>query len=444
MMPNLPPAGPSSFSLSTITAALGYNTFQPRTHQSSTFVPYFGFLSLMLSAIDRVMLNTYRFNQSNPDWHPLFTQIYYSIIFIVHTIRVRRTAGNISQHESDFLTWFESNFPLSSLPIAGPVKHFFQAITVCTGPSKFHGNIFPSLPSLTCNASKGYLLTPQWVNSVLPPIPFLMDRLNDIARPGTSNWNVNDWNRYHAAGINQLYGNDVTGPTFFGFPGITDLLNLPASSMSVFRSCLVNMSLPTRLQMTGRNLTSVAEFCRLGSYGTQHSLWFPTVVGMMQRHAQFLKDSTNVASLSTVGLGATIPIIKFSANDHLALENAADDKQIYPVAKQPAQEGPPPTVEQPKGYNAQRFHHLRVTATSKRFDLHLIAEQFSLLSCVNVSFTNAGTRENEYLPLPTNAQLRTGPMWDYPDVKEHVEVDVLGQFNLFLVGAFHTDQRMTR
>jgi hypothetical protein len=447
MMPNLPPSGPTSTSLSSITAALGYNTFQPTTHGTSFFVPYFGFLSLMLSALDRVMLNTYRFNQSNPDWHPLFTQIYYGIIFTVHTIRVRRTAGSISMHENDFLTWFESNFPLSSLPVAGPVKHFLQSITVCTGPSKYHGNVIPYLPNDWTQSAAHQFAFPaalNYLNATMPMIPFLMDRLNDINRGATAGWIAQDWERYHTAGITHAYGVPLANAFPFGFAGVTDLQSLPAQSMVTFRAALGNLSIPPRLAAAQGNLTSIAEYCCLARHGVVHSLWFPVVVGMMQRHAQFVKDSTNLASISTVGLGATIPVIRFSANLNLGLANPAAGNVVYPTAAQPAVVGPPALVAQPAGFNAHRFTHLRISASSKRFDLHLIAEQFALLSCVNVDFTNIGARGNHYDPVPLVAQSRTGPMWDYPDVKSHVEVDVLGQYVLFLVGAFHTDQRMTR
>lgn len=447
MMPNLPPSGPTSSSLSSITAALGYNQFQPLTYGTSFFLPYFGFLSLMLSALDRVMLNTYRFNQSNPDWHPLFTQIYYGILFVVHVIRVKRTAGASSPAENDFITWFESNFPLSSLPVAGPVKHFLQSITVCTGPSKFHGNVIPMLPETWTLSAAGNFEFPAphaYLNSTMPMIPWLMDRLNDINRGATAGWIAQDWERYHAAGITHMYGVAVAPEWPFGAAGFTDLVHLPAQSMVPFRAALANMAIPPRLAAAQGNLTSIAEFVGLARHGVVHSLWFPTVVGMMQRHAQFLKDSTNLASISTVGLGSTIPIIRFAANTNLGLVNAGAATVVRATAAQPAVVGPPALVAQPAGFTASRFQHLRITSTSKRFDLHLIAEQFALLSCVHVDFANIGARGNNFYAVPNAAQTRNGPMWDYPDVKSHVEVDVLGQYVLFLVGAFHTDQRMTR
>jgi len=452
-LPYIPGAVSSSSSkLSSITAALGYNRFTPRTFGPSGYIPSFVLMSIVLSSIDRLMVNTYRFHQSNPDWHPVISQIYYGIIFVVHILRVRRSAQVITEDESTFLEWFEGNWPFQSLPIAGPLKHFLQSITVTSGPTKYYGNIVPTTPStygsvtaqLYAQRGNGFL-------SSWPQIPVLMDIINDMLNAGTrANFNPNDqthWQQYFLP-MTHLFGVPIVDERVFSGAGMTDLVFLPATSMPTWYNSARNLMFPPRLNgVATPATTTIAEYLRLGTTGTQHTTWLPSVIGMMQRHAQFLKDSTSLASISCVGVGACLPIVTLAANNNLSLVNAAANQVVTPVAAIPAAPAAgnvPATPGRAAGYRATRFPNLNISALSKSEDLHLIAEQFALLSSVNVSYTGLAARGNRYYTFPTDAQTRTGPYWTLPDVKSHPEIDVYGQIVTFLTGAFHNDQRMNK
>jgi len=453
-LPNVPTSVSSSSKLSTITAALGYNRFHDATFGNSGMVPSFMLFSWIISAIDRTMLNTYRFGQSSPDWHPLLTQAYYGIIFVIHILRVRRSAQIVTSEEYTFLEWFEGTFPLSSLPVAGPLKHFLQSITVSSGPSKFYGNIFPLTPGdSTLRAGNSFTLNgAENVFRVnFPNIRLLLDEINAIIDPAQhqANFdpaNAEHWRRFYLP-FNNLYGAATNGCFYYSYPGITGLIPLPANQMVTFYNASQGTPFPPRLTAAAGNTTSIAEFLGLANHGVQHSAWFPVVVNLMQRHAQFFKDSTSLSSISTVGLGAHVPTVAPAANPHLSLANpgaATLIRTVAAIAAVPAAGGAAATPAMLAGWRVvSRPEHLRVTASSRMSTLHLLAEQFSLLSCVNIDYTNVAARGGNYHAFPAANVSRTGPIWDLPIVKNHAEIDVYNQIVTFLVATFHSDTRFT-
>jgi hypothetical protein len=446
----MPTFGASGSKLSAITGALSYSRFHPDTKQPSFYLPCWNLLTLILSQVDRIMINTYRFHQSSPDWHPLVSQVYYSIIFIVHIIRVRQSARTMTQGEADFLSWFEMNFPLSGLPIAGPLKHFFQAITATSGPDKYYGDISPSLPNIHLRQAREYTFG-DFHDVVLPPIPVLMDMILDIAAPRQTAFDSDSWNRFYRP-LTHVHSAATGTELFAGLPGIADIPMLPANMMPTFYNAAQSIMWPQRLNSAAGNadLTSIAEYLRLATYGNGEFTWFPYVVGMMQRHAQFMKDSTNLVSISTVGLAACLPVVTLSANPHISLANAANNTYVRnhaAVAAVAAQAGPPPVLGTPGHatyWTITRFSQYRLTAVEFSSDLHLIAEQLALLSSINISFTGLAARGNHHRALPTDAQLRQGPYWTRPICGRHSEIDVLSQIVIFLAGTFTVDQRMTK
>jgi hypothetical protein len=449
-MPHVPISEKTNSSLSTITAALGYSAFQPVTFASSTFKPSFVLLSLILSHLDRIMINTYRFGQSNPDWHPMMSQIYYGILFVVHIIKVKQANQTITPNEYQFISWFETIFPLSSLPIAGPLKHFFQAITASSGPTKYYGNIGPVLPPnwVTTAANNFVFNAPEYANT-LPPIRVMMDFLNDALTSGTrANFNVNDpihWQQYFVP-YTHLHSAPIADEQIFGLPGMTDIVYLAAQQMPSWHMHASGIPFPPRLAANTPPLTSIAEYLGFANNGAQHYAWFPVVVGMMQRHAQFFKESTSLASISHVGLGASLPIVAHAANANISLVNSAANQVIHPiaaVAATPAAPNVPATPGHAAGFQATPFLNLNITSASKSDDIHLLAEQFAMLADVNPSYTGLAARGGHYIGLPADNVLRHGPYWDLPDIRVHAQIDVLTQIKTFLTGTFHTDTRMS-
>jgi len=460
-MPQVPkPMSGTSSKLSTITAALGYNRFLPISFGTSTYRPSFILLSLVLSEIDRIMMNTHRFYQTSPEWHPLMSQLYYGIIFIVHILVTRRSASVITMDENNFLDWFETNFPLSSLPIAGPLKHFFQSITTTQGYSKFYGNVYPMLPTnWNLNAATRFHVQDAPSRAELPPVPLYMDMLLDLLqdRPGRAatatvtprlafNPNsVDDWRMYYLP-LSHAHG-AASDPAYIGMAGVQNLLQLPATVMPTWYLASQYFGYPERLTPT-TTTSSIGEFLRLGINGTEHSIWFSRTIQVMQRHAQFLKDSSSLASISTVGLGACLPIIKVSANANLSLSNPGNATNVRRQPAVPANitgtaaNAIASSPGRPAGYSWTKITDYKVSATSKFENLHLLSEQFALLSCINIDSSLLAAHDNQYYVRPTNAQLREGPIWTLPNVKSHTEINVLGQITSFLAGSFHADQRL--
>jgi hypothetical protein len=441
----------SSSKLSTITAALGYNRFLPATFNASTYVPSFLLFSLVLSEIDRIMMHTYRFYQSAPEWHPAMSQLYYGIIFIVHILRVQRTAQVISLDDNAFLDWFETNFPLSSLPIAGPLKHFLQSITTTQGYSKFYGNVYPIFPNRNWTGAGNAYYMPNNVelHRSFPPIPLLMDILNDMLTPRANfdSHSVAHWTNFYRQ-YTHVFGVASTQDVF-GLCGIQNIGFLPPTTMPNWHVASHHFGYPPRLAAaTTAQITTLAEFCRFGTAGTEHSLWFSRVVQVMQRHAQFMKDSTSIASIDTTGLGACLPIIHLSPNPELSLPAAAAGNQYIAtfaaVAAVAAANNNAATPGHAAGFAVARINNLKITASSKFDNLHLLAEQFALLSCVNIDATALLPTGAGQINFPANANLRAGPIWDLPDVKSHTEINVLGQISAFLAGVFHSDTRLQK
>jgi len=119
----------------------------PRPHNLvSTFVPCFRNLFHTLNQVDMYVLNaSHRYYVSVlSHYHTCYGIYYYTILIYIQVMRARRSVNNLSLALSNFLTTFETTYPLSSLPIEGPLVPFFQQICAFPAPFGNYGNVTPT------------------------------------------------------------------------------------------------------------------------------------------------------------------------------------------------------------------------------------------------------------------------------------------------------------
>ncbi|CAI9275990.1 unnamed protein product [Lactuca saligna] len=107
------------------------------------FIPDSQMMFNMLSVCDHMMTSTEEFLNSNPGWIPIVSQLYVSVLWVVHILRVfaKYGYGGAIIHNSicDYFVGYEECM------IPGPLVPFFQSIAAVNGPFDWIGDM-PTSP----------------------------------------------------------------------------------------------------------------------------------------------------------------------------------------------------------------------------------------------------------------------------------------------------------
>jgi len=149
-----------------------------------------------------------------------------------------------------------------------------------------------------------------------------------------------------------------------------------------------------------------------------------------------------MSAISLTGLGASTPIWSYLPNEILAGTIVLVEKKSF---------------KDPTGNEVVQFeqHYASPTpstlpAIGLHFDPELeeLAEQFSAVSQVNVSFKNVKPGTNGSHPslpsaAPTDAVLRHGYAWNLPFIRRSPIIDVLPTHGPLIMTHYHSDVRST-
>lgn len=119
------------------------------------------------------------------DWIPQVSNIVFSVLFYVQTLRVQQYLTALSPSQNLFLTNFVGMFPLESIEIPGPLVPFFRSISAAAPGFGNFQEVLPRIPSLCCRENRLFSLdfTPpdalapfDGIAMMLPHIPLMMDQ----------------------------------------------------------------------------------------------------------------------------------------------------------------------------------------------------------------------------------------------------------------------------
>jgi len=292
-------------------------------------------LFALLAELDANMSNTYRFLQSAPNWIPLVSQAYISVLFYVHAFRVARESNVITTEQFQLLQWFESVYDFRTMMIPGPLVPVFQSMAYVSGPFEWIGNISPMIPDTARPVRNNSFAPNNDLTAVLPSVPLIVDQIQWFL----STFNITAANEHF---ITDNFYSDVFGvpaaPNAFGeaatyTPAARFLTGVSTSQYRAFKSQATSFRFPPRLAQsaynTYMNWFEALRFKPDSATATLSYQWFSTMSATMQRYCQFVRGSVPMSAISLTGLGANSPLYKYQPATDLDTSTVVTPESSY-------------------------------------------------------------------------------------------------------------------
>jgi hypothetical protein len=166
------------------------------------------------------------------------------------------------------------------------------------------------------------------------------------------------------------------------------------------------------------------------NYNGSVNNWFPGVAQIMQRYSQFFHNSVPLSAISPTGVAVgTIAGIYAESTSF-----SEPFTYVDPVVGPPAVPG----YFKPSGV----LHSTAALYAHSDRHLEEVTEQLAMLTQVNITLTQGNT--NPPFPFPLEAEVRTGPLWSLPYVRETNRIDIARGWPSNITTYYHSDTRMSR
>jgi len=96
-------------------------------------------------------------------WCPFTSILYFSVLFIVQTLRAQELAGLITAEQLLFLQQFTTVFKLESLCIPGPLVAFFRSISIASPGLGTYHDVLPAIPNIMLSEAECW-----WLRTAIP------------------------------------------------------------------------------------------------------------------------------------------------------------------------------------------------------------------------------------------------------------------------------------
>jgi hypothetical protein len=326
---------------------------------------------------------------------------------------------------SDFLDTCQTLFDYRSLLVPGPLVPFFQALAACSAPFSWFGDICPGMPSATeldMTALRGFAILTHWMR-ILPSPVFLIDCLRyhagttfNAQNPATGSSRI-----YH-----RIFGQDpATTQTGWNLLGPSVVASIVSTTQIVENSVAYWSTrtdlLPAAFTSNVTRLSNIAQFFGFqGSDGNDSLRWLQPVFAVMQTYCSFFRGSVPLASISPVGLGASIPRM-------LIASRTATRDWIYPNA--------PPTADTSR-LGRQPPAAFRTRAIHSDHTLPEVAEQYAQLTTINVDFSSISAQHGH--TEINNDRIRAGPIWELTDQRQGMLIAPHHGYSQMVASHYHS------
>jgi hypothetical protein len=391
----------------------------------------------ILSQMDFLMASTTKFYQVTPDWIPYVSQLYIAVLFFIQTLRAQELAGSIDPIQLEFLQRMVQRYHAPNLLIPGPLVPFFQAIASSNGPTDQYGNITPGIPNqqtLGVTQNNDYRFANR-INLILPNVILIMDQLirtlqqAPLASPddNSDRWYTNIFGVAAAAP-----GPVATPESFLMYsPNARSNPYCPDSQVRAFHRTgthWLNL-LPTTpgvaaftspytlgANATPLNLWQILAFQgppQVAAIANRHYSWFDKVSSVMQKYCKFFHHSVPMAALSPTGIGA-IYLETQLLNDAVtaaALLGPINTRTAYSTAA-------------PNRFDNKTVENIRFTVAHADPSLEELAEQYGVLTGINVDWTNVNANIANNALGPLRGNVFVGPISALPHERESHEMGI--------------------
>ncbi|CAH1414112.1 unnamed protein product [Lactuca virosa] len=344
----------------------------------------------------------YHFLNSSPGWIPIVSQLYVSVLWVVHILRVSVNHGHGALHHSSLLNGIIRCLGIDWCMIPGPLVSFFESIAAVNGPFDWIADILPRFPSFH----------EFWDNTTRSPshnyarqIPFPALMLDQLARFGASvpdpgqdsNYTTFQW----YSNVFNIDFKDAERLYFVG-PQTCGSLFVSQSQHDIARNFWASVLGDfTRLHL-GANQPNLTNFKQVLGFATQNGTdqiaWFPKVAIVMEKYSRYFKESVPLKSIITAGIGST------SVRGR-PKQSAAVSRWLYPPDNQITP------------FTSTRFQPLRpipndldVTFSHAHHEIEELAERYAIISFTNINWSKINNDNDKFFNIEENA-LYTGDYW---------------------------------
>ncbi|QED42862.1 ORF1 [Amaranthus cryptic virus 3] len=405
--------------------AAAYPMYTEQRREANLFNPDSQMLFHVLGICDMLMNSTDRFLRSSPAWIPIVSQLYISILWNVHLLRVFVNTGYGGLFSRDFDALF-NDLQISECMIPGPLVPFFQSIAAVNGPFEWIGDISPAILNLA-NYWDAENFHPTADTARTTPFPVIMlDQLYYFSSRavGANVVAYTDFQWYH-----NIFGINL------GAQNALHRIN-PQSCGSLFCSqaqfdsarAFWNPAMQGFTRITTaedqHQLTDVLQFFGFVSQdGIPQTTWFQHVVIVMQKYCQYFNGSVPLKSVLPTGIGAVVitgrPSDSTAARDFIYPANNA----IEPFASN--------RFEPRRAIPAA----LQIVFCHADHELEEQAEQYAILSHTNIAWDLVTAQNN--LTAINPAHFRHGSYWTMPPFRFSSPITLKTQYAQIIASRYH-------
>jgi hypothetical protein len=288
--------------------------YEIQENDVSTFIPNCWMMYQVLGTMHDLVGDNASLSRYCPFYMTALSNIYYGIIFIVQVLRAKQAAHTLEQSDFQFLRFFESNFAIEELPVAGPLVLFFQNLAAYKPDSNRFTWVVPTLPSLApANGTHDPIGTTPTRLSI-PPIPWMIDILRQFGNANAALLTAMDtagqFEPFDFATGGTIAG-FATGAAFASSAHAAALLQAPglhspwAHSTDTLRK-KVNQIKRLGLPALAGPKKAPRDFCGLGT----HITWFTKIISAVAHEAKYFAGSTVLANINPTSGPSTVLIAR--------------------------------------------------------------------------------------------------------------------------------------
>jgi len=431
--------------------------------EPSSYVPSTWNLFSLIDAMDTQMAQTRRFYETTA-WHPLMSQVYFSVLLLVYVMMVSSQNSLASQEQVQIVEWFTSNWKLSEISIPGPLVAFFQSLTVSSAPHEGYGNVSPVLPR-KCSANRGsFFLLAHGHAVLLPPIPAIISQILRLLSQNATSHSFWDTYDHYAEIVGQRISN-VTNPAL----AIINMAYVPNSANDLNPNSMATHAFWTlrgqyanlfpNPDISGTVFNARITWIQYLGFATYDAsrlpryTWFSKLLGTMNRYAGFFKGSVTLDKIRTTGLGCNLVIFRpmfdndVYDHEHSTTPSAAvaAAPAIPATATTPAVAAVSAAAAVPMTLSRRLNHRLGFTGVHADPDLPDLTVQYAQVTALNVNFESDLPDDVAlHYTFPAFLQHHFGPVWDLSVLRNVVPRDASMGYNANVQTYYHVDTRLTR
>lgn len=284
------------------------NTFVPSSHQMERILHY----------MDKCLADNENLLSFIPEYHPILARLYYATVFVLQVLRCMQFTGILPPARFNTLQKILNDFPLESLPIAGPLLCFFQTLSCSKPEDDRFAYVVPILPVILGTATRVQALVDNTPSSWLFPQPHLLRAVvhsilnTDHEIIDRNGWNPVDYEDLDVP-VNYLGHQFTPNDQLFTRQSLSHAgMQYPFECTDDETNNFIDAAQDIGIPAVPANLDcrTLPNFLSLDD-----STWFRNLARIMTVHASFFQHSGNLSQISNLGNGSTLIVNTVSRNE---------------------------------------------------------------------------------------------------------------------------------